>query len=158
MFDQFGKVLKILRQGCWKSSLSSEHAMYVCVDFDGTIVDHQFPRLGEPVPGAIRWLKRFIELDAKLILFTMRSDGMPYGDVLTEAVQYLQQEGVVLFGINHNPSQDSWTSSPKAYGNVYIDDAAVGCPTIHPQGFSRPCVNWNMVGPYVESMLLTPRQ
>ncbi len=137
--------------------LSSGHAMYVCVDFDGTIVDHLFPELGAPAPGAIKWLKRFAELDAKIILFTMRSDNMSYGNLLSEAVQYLQHEGITLFGINHNPAQDSWTSSPKAYANVYIDDAAVGCPTIHPRGFARACVNWNMVGPYVESMLLQSR-
>ncbi len=128
--------------------------MYICVDFDGTIVDHQFPKIGQPVPGAIRWLKRFIALKAKIILFTMRSDNMAHGDVLSEAVQYLRKEGVHLYGINRNPEQDRWTSSPKAYGQLYIDDAAVGCPIIHPDGFARPCVDWSKVGPYVESILI----
>ena len=27
--------------------------MYIAIDFDGTIVDHRFPEVGEPVPGAI---------------------------------------------------------------------------------------------------------
>ena len=35
-----------------------------------------------------------------------------------------------------------WTTSPKAFAHVYIDDAAYGCPLLHPPGFHRPCVNW----------------
>jgi len=49
--------------------------MYICIDFDGTIVDHRFPEIGPPVPGAVEWMLRFQEAGAKLILFTMRSDG-----------------------------------------------------------------------------------
>jgi len=25
--------------------------MYICIDFDGTIVDHRFPEIGPPAPG-----------------------------------------------------------------------------------------------------------
>ena len=32
--------------------------MYICIDFDGTIVDHKFPEIGQPVPGAIEWIKK----------------------------------------------------------------------------------------------------
>lgn len=127
--------------------------MYICIDFDGTIVDHAFPEIGKPVPHAIKWLKRFTELGADLILFTMRSDGQKHGDVLTDAVNYLKDNGIELFGINENPSQTTWTDSPKAYGHIYIDDAAVGCPLIQPAGFYRPCVDWKKVGKYVEAEL-----
>jgi hypothetical protein len=60
-----------------------------------------------------------------------------------------------LYGINRNPEQDAWTSSPKAYGELYIDDAAFGCPLMFPKGFARPCVDWKKVGPHVEHMLLS---
>ncbi len=59
-------------------------SLYIAVDFDGTIVDHQFPEIGKAVPGAFDWLKRFKEAGATLILWTMRSDGQEYGDVLTQ--------------------------------------------------------------------------
>ena len=124
--------------------------MYICVDFDGTIVDFDFPDIGRPAPGAIKWLKRFQDKGGKIILFTMRSDHRKYGPALTEAVDYLKKQGIELFGINKNPTQVFWTSSPKAYGHVYIDDAAAGCPLIHPDGFNRPCVDWSKVGPIVE--------
>ncbi len=128
--------------------------MYICIDFDGTIVDHDFPNIGNPVPNAIGWMKEFIRYDAKLILFTMRSEGGKDGDCLTPAVDYLKENGIELFGINVNPTQSSWTTSPKAYGNFYIDDLAVGCPLIQPLGFKRKCVNWNQIGPIVVQQLL----
>jgi len=122
--------------------------MFICIDFDGTIVDHAYPVIGEPVPNAIKWMKRFNELGGDLILFTMRS-----GKHLSEAVTYVEDNGIQLFGANNNPTQREWTNSPKVYGHVYIDDAAACCPLIFPVGFNRPCVDWNIVGPYVERML-----
>jgi len=127
--------------------------MYICVDFDGTIVDHRFPEIGPPVPGALEWMARFQSAGARLILFTMRSDGSRSGSVLTDAVNYLQSKGIQLYGINQNPTQVHWTSSPKAYGQLYIDDSAFGCPLIQPEGFQRPCVDWAIVGPGVMKML-----
>ena len=131
--------------------------MYICVDFDGTIVDHRFPEIGKPVPGAIKWMKRIHHAGGKLILYTMRSDGELMGNLLSDAVNYVKSEGVELFGINNNPTQKSWTSSPKVYGEIYIDDAAFGCPLIKPRGFARPCVDWKIVGPQVEHICLNRR-
>jgi len=127
--------------------------MYICIDFDGTIVDHRYPDIGEAVPGAIEWLRRLQHRGALLILFTMRADE-PGHELLSDAVRYLLAEGIELYGINRNPDQDVWTSSPKAYGEIYIDDAAFGCPLIFPKGFARPCVDWSRVGPDVEQMVL----
>ena len=70
--------------------------MYICVDFDGTVVDHRYPEIGEPVPGAIKWLLRLQGCGARLILFTMRSDGSNTGNLLTDAVQYLCKNGIIL--------------------------------------------------------------
>jgi len=55
--------------------------MYIGVDVDGTIVDHNNNgTLGTPVPEAIRWMKEWIKLEAKLILFTLRVDfGKEFG-------------------------------------------------------------------------------
>ena len=98
-------------------------------------------------------MKKWQAKGAKIILFTMRSDGQQYGDVLTQAVEYLKENDVELFGINRNPTQDEWTASPKAYGHVYVDDAAFGCPLHHPEGFRKKCVNWSQVGPWIESRI-----
>lgn len=114
--------------------------MIIAVDFDGTIVKHEYPKIGEPIPGALEWIKRWGKAGAKIILWTMRS-----GIYLTEAVEYLENNGITLYGVNDNPHQRYWTSSPKAYANLYVDDAAYGCP-LSKNGSERPYVNWDVIG------------
>jgi len=46
--------------------------MYIVVDFDGTVVTHDFPRIGKDI-GSIPVLKRLAAEGHKLIVFTMRS-------------------------------------------------------------------------------------
>lgn len=115
--------------------------MFVGLDFDGTVVTHDFPDIGKDI-GAISWLLKIQEAGGQFILNTMRS-----GESLVAAVQFLEDQGVELYGVNQNPSQASWTSSPKVYAHVYIDDAAFGCPLIFPVNGKRPYVDWNIVGP-----------
>jgi trehalose-6-phosphatase len=122
--------------------------MYICVDFDGTIVDHRYPSIGQPAPGAIHWLNDWIKAGGRIVLFTMRS-----GAPLDDAVAFIRAQGISLHGINHNPDQASWSSSPKAYAHIYIDDAAFGCPMILPEGFNRSCVDWAVVGPAVRKAI-----
>lgn len=121
----------------------------ICVDFDGTIVTHEYPLIGMPLPGAIEWMKKWQSVGGQIILFTMRS-----GASLDEAVTYLQAGGIELHGINRNPTQHNWTSSPKAYGAMYVDDAAIGCPLTNYVGCNRPGVDWSIVGPLVFQRLL----
>lgn len=117
--------------------------MIIAIDFDGTIVHHEYPAVGEPVHGAVFYMDRFIKAGAKLILFTMRSNGG-----LDDAKDYLKDIGLEFYGFNVNPDQFIWTSSPKPYANIYIDDAAFGCPLIYPED-GRPYVDWDIVGPVV---------
>ena len=46
------------------------------IDFDGTIVEHKYPEIGNPVPGALETMKDLIQQGHKIILWTMRS-GIP---------------------------------------------------------------------------------
>jgi hypothetical protein len=112
----------------------------IAVDFDGTIVTHKYPAIGDPNPHAIVVLKRLQEQGVKLILWTMRS-----GPQLAEAVAYCEENGITFWGINQNPIQGEWTDSPKAYASLYIDDAALGCPTTYDQSSQRLKVNWREV-------------
>lgn len=112
--------------------------IYIAVDFDGTIVEHNYPEIGTEVPHAVRVIKRLVDAEYHVILYTMRSK-----ETLDEAVKWLDLQGVELKGINVNPTQSAWSMSPKVYANVYIDDAALGCPLIEPAGNDRrPYVNW----------------
>ena len=109
--------------------------MIIGIDFDGTIVEHEFPDIGEAVPGALPVMRYMQDHGHKIILWTMRSDKF-----LDQAVYYLRERGIVLYGINRNPGVD-WSTSPKAYAHVYIDDAALGCPLIE-NDHRRPYVDW----------------
>lgn len=111
----------------------------IAVDFDGTIVEHDYPRIGEEAPFAISVLKELIDNGIKIILYTMRS-----GDTLKEAVDWLTERGIELYGINENPTQKTWTDSPKPYADIYIDDAALGCPLTKSPNF-RWVVDWEKV-------------
>ncbi len=133
--------------------------MILAIDFDGTIVEHEFPEIGQAVPGAFHWLKKFQDAGASLILWTMRADGRTgegkeNGPVLAEAVEFCRANGIEFDGININPTQKKWTASPKAYAHVYIDDAAFGCPLReNPRMGGRPFVDWDKVGPAVLEMV-----
>jgi hypothetical protein len=111
--------------------------MIIAIDFDGTVVDHRYPDIGPDAPFAIVTLKDLISVDHKLILFTMRS-----GYHLGEAISWFEILGIPLWGIQYNPEQTKWSQSNKCYAELYIDDAAFGCPLIKPEGFNRPCVDW----------------
>ena len=113
--------------------------MIIAVDFDGTIVEHRFPALGPPVPGAIETLHDLHERGDRLILYTMR-DG-PY---LDEAVDYLSAHDVTLWGVNGSPEPPDWSDSPKLYANAYIDDNAVGVPLVYPRD-APAYVDWPRV-------------
>jgi hypothetical protein len=127
----------------------------IAVDYDGTIVDHQYPDHGNENPGAFEWLRRYMEAGAKLILWTMRSDNEEKdGPTLTTAVEFCRAHGVEFYGVNHGPGQERWTDSPKVYAHVYIDDAAFGCPLRpNPRMGGRPMVDWSVVGPAVMKMI-----
>ncbi len=123
--------------------------MTIAVDFDGTICDHTYPTIGNDVPGAFHWLSIFQKHGVKLILWTMRD-----GKELQDAVDHCAMRGISFFAVNSNPDQYIWTSSPKVYANIYIDDAAFGCPLIENIfGNERPMVDWSKVGPNIHSML-----
>lgn len=130
--------------------------MKLGIDFDGTIAEHMFPEIGPAVPGAIEWLKVWKGAGAKLILWTMRSDGQqePFGDVLTRAVEWCRERGVVFDAVNEGIGDRRWTKSPKAHCHQFIDDAGFGCPLIPATVASRPMVNWDIVGPAILEMIL----
>lgn len=131
---------------------------YIAVDFDGTVVTHDFPEVGKDI-GAVPVLKDLVKAGHKIILFTMRSHGNPavqkgYGkshlgsildtDVLDDAINWFKANDIPLFGINENPTQKSWTNSPKVYSHVIIDDTACGAPTLIDEN-GRVYIDWKRV-------------
>ena len=131
--------------------------MEINIDFDGTCVTHEFPRVGKDI-GTVPILKKLVANGHRLILFTMRSDrkeATPVidptiqnvtGKFLTDAVNWFKQNEIPLYGIQKNPTQINWTTSPKSYAPLMIDDSALGCPLkIDLELSSRPFVDWEKV-------------
>lgn len=120
----------------------------IAIDFDGTIVDHVWPKVGRANPDAIFWMKEWRSEGAMLILHTMRDKA-----ALTDAKEYLRSQGIGMDAYNVSPQQHEWSTSRKVYANVYVDDAAYGCPMIKFEEFERACVDWVKVGPGVLKMV-----
>ena len=116
--------------------------MVIGIDFDGTCVTHEYPEIGESI-GAEKVLRDLVKNGHQLVLCTMRGH-MPYEgrDLLQEAVDWFEKNGIELFGVNRTPLQDTWTDSPKPYAQMYIDDAALGCPIIESDISDYPYVDW----------------
>lgn len=127
--------------------------MVIVIDFDGTCVANEFPKVGKEI-GAADVLKALIKSGHQLVLFTMRSD---MNDIATEeatgiqdfskqylqhALQWFKTNEIPLHGVQTNPTQNRWTKSPKAYGHIYIDDSALGCPLLYPANGAKPFVDW----------------
>jgi histidinol phosphatase-like enzyme len=112
----------------------------VIIDFDGTLVEHEFPKIGEPFPEAFEVLKELKKAGWKLILWTCREDDGedPKTQYLTEAVEFCRKNGVEFDAVNESVPELEWRpeTSPnrKPYGHYHIDDRNLG-------GF----VDWNVV-------------
>ena len=99
--------------------------MVIAVDFDGTIVEHRYPNIGEEKPFAIETLKMLIRDHHQLILWSVRE-----GELLDEAVQWCRERGVEFWAVNRDyPEEDPRHNqhfSRKLKADYFIDDRNIG--------------------------------
>ena len=99
--------------------------MIIAVDFDGTIVEHRYPAIGEEKPFAIETLKMLIRDRHQLILWSVRE-----GQLLEEAVQWCRERGVEFYAVNRDyPEEDPRHNqhfSRKLKADIFIDDRNLG--------------------------------
>ena len=101
--------------------------MIIAVDFDGTIVKHDFPRIGKEMPFAVDTLKTFVAEGHRVILWTSRN-----GDSLKAAVDWCAERGLNFYAVNSNYPEHSIVpvekrrGSTKVVADVYIDDRNLG--------------------------------
>jgi len=98
--------------------------MVIAVDFDGTIVTHEYPRIGKEIPFAIDTLKRLQEKpNFQLVLWTVRE-----GKLLDEAVKYCRDRGLEFYAVNNNyPEESPENGEPrKLQVDLFIDDRNLG--------------------------------
>ena len=98
--------------------------MTIAIDFDGTIVTHKYPAIGEELPFATQTLKMLIADGHKLILWTVRE-----GHLLDEAVEWCRARGVEFYAINRDYPEEQCTHdhfTRKLKVDMWIDDRNVG--------------------------------
>ena len=87
--------------------------MTIAIDFDGTIVEHRYPKIGNEIPFATDTLKMLIKDRHRLILWTVRE-----GKLLDEAVEWYRDY----------PEEDAAHHgfSRKVKADLFIDDRNLG--------------------------------
>ena len=98
--------------------------MVIAVDFDGTIVEHRYPKIGEEVPFAVETLKLLQQDKHRLILWSVRE-----GELLDEAVEWCKQRGLEFYSVNKDyPEEEKKHQgfSRKLKADLFIDDRNVG--------------------------------
>lgn len=94
----------------------------IAVDFDGTICENKFPRIGKPkkdILGALQFLQA---LGIETILWTCRE-----GKLLEEAVEWCEQRGLRFTAVNDNTPKrkELYGNNPRKVGaDEYWDDKA----------------------------------
>ena len=95
----------------------------IAVDFDGTIVENAYPRIGKPLLFAFETLKSLQEEGYLLILWTYRS-----GDRLQEAVDFCAEKGLIFYAVNKSYPEEQFSQelSRKIQADIFIDDRNIG--------------------------------
>lgn len=100
--------------------------MIIAVDFDGTIVEDRYPKIGSEIPFATDTLRMLIQEGHQIILWTVRE-----GDLLQEAVEWCRKHGVDFWAVNKDhPEEDTPETnrhySRKIKADKFIDDRNLG--------------------------------
>ena len=102
----------------------SRKTFFIAVDFDGTIVTHKYPEIGDPIPGATAVLRQLLRDGHKLILWSVRE-----GKLLDEAVDYCKEHGITFYAVNKDYPEEEKSEksfSRKIKADVFIDDRNIG--------------------------------
>ena len=98
--------------------------MIIAVDFDGTIVEHKYPNIGNELPFATSTLRMLASQQHRLILWTVRR-----GRLLEEAVEWCRNRGVEFYAVNKNfPEEviEGENCFAKINADLFIDDRNLG--------------------------------
>lgn len=92
----------------------------IAVDFDGTLCESAWPKIGRPYMGVVDYILRQQKRGHKIILWTCRT-----GMLLDEAVRWCENLGIIFDAVNENlPEIYEKMSgySRKIVADYYIDD------------------------------------
>jgi len=93
----------------------------IACDFDGTLVNHAYPDIGEPIEYAVQCMKYFSTIGCKNILWTCRN-----GIQLVQAIAWVYDNEIEFLKFNQNIDDIGFYPMPKIYADFYIDDRNIG--------------------------------
>ncbi|MFC7357682.1 BT0820 family HAD-type phosphatase [Jejudonia soesokkakensis] len=95
----------------------------IAVDFDGTIVEDEYPGIGKPIIFAFDTLKKLQEEGHRLILWTYRN-----GKALDEAIAFCKENGITFYTVNKSFPEEEFDPkySRKINADYFIDDRNIG--------------------------------
>ena len=101
----------------------SNDAKTIAIDFDGTIVEDEYPKIGRPIIFAFETMKQLQKEGNKIILWTYRE-----GRSLEEAVEFCKKNGVEFYAVNKNYPDEELNADTrrKLNADIFIDDRNVG--------------------------------
>ena len=107
-------------------SNENKKQLKIAIDFDGTIVENEYPRIGKEMLFAFETMKALQEKRHHLILWTFRE-----GKRLQDAVDYCQERGITFYAVNksypeevYQPNNDQ--TPRKLNVDLFIDDRNLG--------------------------------
>ena len=97
--------------------------LIIAIDFDGTIVEDAYPKIGKPMLFAFETIRKLQEQGHRLILWTYRN-----GKSLREAVEFCRENGIEFYAVNKNYPEEEFDNkiSRKIHADLFIDDRNVG--------------------------------
>jgi uncharacterized HAD superfamily protein len=101
--------------------------LVIAIDFDGTIVDNEYPSIGRIKPNAKRVINNLYN-DHAIIVWTSRT-----GRYQSAAEQFLKQNGIKYHRINESAPINlklHKIDTRKIGAHIYIDDCNLGCEKI----------------------------
>ena len=103
--------------------MNFNETLIIAVDFDGTIVEDAYPKIGKPQIFAFETLIKLQNEGHRLILWTYRS-----GDRLDEAVKFCEENGIHFYAVNKSFPEEKFDESisRKIHADLFIDDRNIG--------------------------------
>lgn len=99
--------------------------MVIALDFDGTIVEHKYPEIGEEIPFATETIRMLIAERHKVILWSVRE-----GKLLDDAVNWCRERGIEFYAVNRDYPEETKENnnhfSRKLKADIFIDDRNLG--------------------------------
>ena len=98
--------------------------MNIAVDFDGTIVTHEYPNIGKELPFAVETLRQLQRDGHKIILWSVRE-----GQLLEEAIEWCRARGLEFYASNKDYPEETRQDkhySRKLKAELFIDDRNLG--------------------------------